>query len=265
MPTLLAIVADTHTGSTVGLCPPRVPLDDGGEYHPSPGQRRLWGMWVEYWQEVKTQAGATPITVILNGDMVEGDAKNRSYQVVTRNKSDLIKLAAATLEPALSIADRAYFVRGTGAHSGKSATLEEQLAGDCDIAVKNEQDNASWWRLYGEVESVRLMVQHHGPPPGRKPWARLNPLMTWAYQLSQLKPPVHLSIAAHNHRWADTGDAYPARHISLPCWQLATEYTYRLGLVEPPDIGGLIVRCEAGSYTVQAVRYDQPRTQTRKL
>ena len=112
MPTTLAIVSDTHSGSTVGLCPPRITLDDGGDYHPSREQRRMWGWWLEYWQEVGRRPGDK--VVIFLGDMIEGDSKQRSTQVVTRNKSDLLKLAAATLEPAYQVATRCYFVRGTG-------------------------------------------------------------------------------------------------------------------------------------------------------
>lgn len=32
MITVVAIVGDLHCNSTLGLCPPRVALDDGGEY-----------------------------------------------------------------------------------------------------------------------------------------------------------------------------------------------------------------------------------------
>lgn len=84
MTTTLAIVADTHAGSTVGLCPPRVTLDDGGECAPSKEQRRMWGWWLEYWQEVKRRQGE--VVAIFLGDMIEGDTKQRSTQVVTRNK-----------------------------------------------------------------------------------------------------------------------------------------------------------------------------------
>jgi len=39
---IVAVVADTHPNSTVGLCPPEVELDDGGTYHASKAQRWLW-------------------------------------------------------------------------------------------------------------------------------------------------------------------------------------------------------------------------------
>lgn len=163
------------------------------------------------------------------------------------------------------MATRCYFVRGTAAHVGASASLEEQLAGDCDTAVHTEQDNATWWRLAGTVDGVSLMAQHHGPGPGRDPWTRLNPLLKFAFKMSLIRPPVALSIAAHNHRYADTGDAYSTRHISLPCWQLPTEYSYRLGIIEPPDIGGIIVTCDRGGYSVDVLRYTAPRRTAREL
>ena len=148
---------------------------------------------------------------------------------------------------------------------GKSASLEEQLANDCDTAVKTEQGNASWWRLSGVVDGVNILAQHHAPGPGRDPWTRLNPLFKYAFKLSLITPRIDLSIAAHNHRHADTMDAYPTRHIALPCWQGQTEYSYRLGLMEPPDIGGIIVTCDRGKYTVDTLKYTAPRQALKEL
>ena len=48
-PLLLRITSDLHAGSTVAICPPRVQLDDGGEYHASKAQRWLWERWKDFW------------------------------------------------------------------------------------------------------------------------------------------------------------------------------------------------------------------------
>ena len=48
-PIIVAIISDLHAGSTVGLCPPRFTLDDGGDYVSSPAQRWLWRNWNHFW------------------------------------------------------------------------------------------------------------------------------------------------------------------------------------------------------------------------
>lgn len=50
---IIAIVGDIHSNSTVALAPPRVRLDDGGEYVSSAPQRWIWRKWLEFWKEVE--------------------------------------------------------------------------------------------------------------------------------------------------------------------------------------------------------------------
>lgn len=223
-------------------------------------QRQLWRSWLDFWDWVGAQKGSDPLTVIINGDAADADAKQRSTQLITRNKSTILTLALNALEPALSIADRAVFIRGTGAHVGKSAWMEEEIAKDCDITVRASKDQASWWKLYASCDKVRILVRHVGPPPGRDPATYLNPLMRYAYALSTRDPMrPNLSIASHNHRMADTFDAYPCRHIAVGCWQGPNEYSYSRSWVDGPDIGGLLVRVDGAGYTVRARRYELQR------
>ena len=85
--TAIIITSDQHIGSTVALCPPRVPLDDGGTYVASPGQRWLWQGWLEFIQYAKDLAqGYKPIAVF-NGDLAELDTKRRTNQLINPNKA----------------------------------------------------------------------------------------------------------------------------------------------------------------------------------
>lgn len=240
-----------HTGSTVGLCPRLCSLDDGGTYHASRDQRKL----LEYWQDFWSRVGAAD-TVIINGDAIDMDAKGRSYQMVTRNKSDLLRMAGDLLEPVYQLAKQVVFVRGTAAHTGKSSWAEEQLAGDCDNVLPNSETVRSFYVLNGRIERVPLYVKHVGPPPGRNPWGRLSPLLAYAFRLSLQRG--GLSIANHNHRWGDTGDEYRLRHIANGCWQLATDYAHGMTYLEPPGIGGIIARFEGNTYTIEKVQYKAP-------
>lgn len=254
---IIAVVSDTHIGSTVGLCPPLVNLDDGGTYNASPGQMWLWRSWKDYAAKVQALADGAEITTIFNGDLVEADSKKRSHQVITRNKADLTRLATDTIAPLVDISTRAFFIRGTEAHVGKSAQYEEEIAADCAIAVKCTETVTSWWQFYGELGGVCFDISHHGKI-GSLPWNRGNPLGTLAVRTmlayaGRRVPDV--VMRSHNHKYASTHDNYPVMVVSTLAWQLKTEYTHRLGIPEPADIGGLVFVCDKGEYTWQKIQY----------
>ena len=266
---ILAAVPDAHITSTVGLCNPNLfTLDDGGSYRGSKGQRWLWRCWLDFWQyatDMKIHYNAH-VTTVFVGDMIEKDVKKRSKQVVTRNTADVIQAAADTLAPALAVTDRAFFIRGTGAHVGKSAEYEELLARDCDVAEKNENGRSSWWRLLAEFGGVLFDIEHH-TSIGRKPWTLPNSLNGLAVELmiayaGQKLPQV--ALRGHVHRPVDTFDNYPIRVLALPSWQLLTEYTHRLGVCVPPTVGGVLFVCQDGEYSLVKKYYEPERTRAWK-
>ena len=264
---IVIVVSDTHIGSTVGLCPPLVNLDDGGTYKASTAQRWLWECWLKFSSRVKTIAdanhGAT-VNLVVNGDAIEGDTKKRSNQVITRNRANILSLATDTLKPLVDISTRAFFIRGTAAHVGKSAELEEELASDCTITEPASDSVSSWWELSAEFSGVRFDISHHGRVGGM-PWTRANPLgtlivrTTLAY-LEMGQPAPHVVVRSHNHKYASSGDNYPMLAVATPAWQLATEYTHKLGIPEPADIGGVIFTCDKGEYTWEkAIYHPKPK------
>jgi len=271
MTDIIAIVGDTHTTSTVGLCNHnQFTLDDGGVYRGSKGQRWLWRCWLEFWDfahDLRAIHQPTRFVTIFMGDMIERDRKKRSKQIVSRNTADAVKAASATIEPAIEMSDLAFFIRGTGAHVGGSAEYEELLAYDCDIAVKNETGNSSWWRLLAEFEGVLIDAYHHAPM-GSKPWTMPNAFNGLATELmleyAGQKLPA-LAVRAHNHRGVDTFDNYPIRVIGIPSWQLMTEHTHRLSSNKPPSVGGLFVVCENGKYEVIKRTWEPERIRAWKM
>ena len=110
----LILTGDHHTNSTVGLCTSRVTLDDGGTYSPNKTQRWMWAFWNECWQEAKAfTEEASRVTWIINGDMVDKDNKQRSYQYITGNPATIANMTIDTLAPGLEIADQVLVIRGS--------------------------------------------------------------------------------------------------------------------------------------------------------
>ena len=155
MTALVAIVGDIHSNSTVAVCPPRVQLDDGGEYVASQPQRWIWRQWLLFWGEVFERRAALdcPIYIILNGELAD-DNYHPTTQLITRNPADQMALARRVLEPVtarLGDGDRLFVLRGTEAHSGPSGAMDEALAVDLGATGQDTDGPASWWQLRAEI------------------------------------------------------------------------------------------------------------------
>lgn len=256
--TTLISISDLHINSTVALCPPAVNLDDGGTYHYSDGQRWLWKRWLDFVERVRDIEGRKVLA--LCGDIGEIDAKDRGLQLVTRNKATVLRMMVEVLDPLLRVCDAYLVMRGTNAHTGKSAWLEEALAGDIG-AIPASDGVFSHWHYRGVCDGVRLDIAHHASM-GRLPWTKKNSAlnlaarMTWEYMIDAEAKPPHIALRAHNHSFADSYDAHKVRVLYNGCWTLATEYSYRVAYENVlPDIGGYVIKCEDGKATVEKVQF----------
>ena len=190
--------------------------------------------------------------VILNGDIGELDTKRRSTQLISLNKADVMRYTIDSLSPLLDGADKAVFVRGTMAHTGGGGWLEEALAQDFDNAVRHSKDTASWYHFQGAIDGVKFDAAHHASM-GRLPWTeknaanRIAELATRYYNIELQQPAPDVVLRSHNHRYADSGENYDTWAVCLPCWQLKTEFIYRIGgEYGLPNIGGVAIVIENG-------------------
>lgn len=255
-------VSDLHINSTVSLCVPRIELDDGGEYRASREQRQLWEWWLDYaeWSKAETE-GYRRIGVIA-GDVGELDTKRRTNQLITTNKATIQSLVLKTLAPLIDILDGLIVIRGTPAHVGKDAWLEEWLANDCDITIGNHKTR-SHYQYRGKASGVRFDIAHH-TSMGNLPWTERNAAVRLAaitageyHKMGELLPDV--VIRGHVHRWS-IDENYHMQVVIMPCWSYATEYIYRLGKYNGiAEIGGGVWLCEKGEYTWKKREYTLPK------
>lgn len=262
---ILASVGDTHTNSTLGLCPPYVELEDGGGYIPSAFQLQMWDMWLDYVGTVSELSLLydAPVYTALNGDICDGNHHD-SFQLITRNPSTMQKIARRALLPLVDISDAVYVIRGTEAHSGGSGSLEEEFARDIG-AIRSAKGVFTWPKLLLNVGGTIIDIAHH-TSMGRLPWTsknaanKLASLVLFEYANRGQKVP-HLALRSHNHRYADSFTHYRVRGICMPAWQGKTEYVNRIDANSVPDIGGLIILCDdekPGEPEVIVKRYDFP-------
>jgi hypothetical protein len=248
----LVVISDLHINSTVGLSLPKVGLDDGGEYTASRSQKWLYENWMDFWSSISELDGE--LIVVINGDLLDVN-KHSVHQLITLNKAVVLKHVESILE--IIPTSRVFILRGTGAHVGACAELEEIIA--AKLQATSVGNTSTSWTLALDVDGVLFDIAHHGRV-GSNPWNRSGPLNTLAAQIvmeahktgSRIPDVV---LRSHNHTHADTHDNLPVRVISTPAWQLSTEYSHRLGLVNLADIGGLVFRCEDGYYDVTKYLY----------
>lgn len=259
----IAVVSDLHINSTVALSTPTVNLDDGGTYHANRTQHWLWDCWKNMWSELSTKYDTTWRRIlVINGDMGELDTKRRSVQLISPNKATITGLVTDTIMPAVEWAEDVYVVRGTPAHVGKSAWLEEEIANDLSGVIRpSETAPASWWHIRRVCEGVRLDIAHHASMGGR-PWTRLNAAnglaakILWQYEIDRKQPSPHLVIRSHNHTCLN------ARMNGMevwftPAWTTLTEHGYRNGFEnELAHIGAVVAECEDGQQNSYKILYE---------
>jgi hypothetical protein len=263
MTTTVVVVSDLHINSTVALCTPSINLDDGGTYKASKAQRWLWNCWLDMWEHKIPLLSVGDKILIINGDMADIDIHKRSHQIISRNNATIQSMVLDTIEPAIDWANRIYIIRGTAAHNGKSAWLEEAIAQDLDNTVQ-DSNSASWWHLRSTCDGVKFDIAHHASM-GNLPHTSANAankvafLAQYRYKVDMGQPAPDIAIRSHNHRYADSGGNYKTFAILTGAWTIATEHVYRIGQENTlADINANMLVCDNGTYKHTRIDYDYP-------
>jgi hypothetical protein len=265
--TLVIIVADTHINSRVAL---RVPVFniEGETSHATRGQRWLWENWLDLAGLVSAYDSTWRKVIVFQGDLGELDAKRRTNEIITPNKALIQAMVQETISPLVDAVDGAIFIRGTPAHTGKAAWLEEAIAQDTTITRK-AADASSWYWFRGHASGVYFDLAHF-LPMGSAPLAGANAANKLAdnacrYYSRMGLPLPHVVSRSHNHHRADSGrNFHPMLAVCTPCWSLATEYAYLTGReYSTADVGADLYECVEGQVTWKPVYY--PIKESRRI
>lgn len=246
----LIVVSDLHCGCQLGLCPPDgVSLDEGGEYRPSNLQLKMWSRWQEFWEEwVPRVTRGEPYAVLCNGDAIDG-VHHQSVTQITHNLADQGKIAYEVLAPVIEKASKYIHIRGTEAHSGKSGQEEERLAEKLG-AQKNEQGQYAQWRVVLRVGRGLVLVSHNIGRTSSAAYETSAPqraLLNAIYRAAKANREIpDVVVRSHRHRHIETKiKTYKGycRSCVTAGWQLMTPFGYRIDPDNPPELGGMLVRC----------------------
>jgi len=249
----IVVISDLHCGCRLGLMPPQPRrVDDGGHYKPSEFQRKVWRWWREFWRWVEVTTHGEPYDLVLNGDAMDGTHHNSVTQV-SHNLSDQMRIAKAVLQPRVACARNYYHIRGTEAHSGKSAQKEEELAESLGAVPNGYEQYARWelWKLLGVRNEILIHFAHHIGTTGSQAYestAVLKELVDAYVEAGRWKKrPPDCIVRSHRHRsiqvQVPTANALGVSVVT-PGWQGKTPFVWRIpgGRQSEPQFGGVLIR-----------------------
>lgn len=246
---IIAVHADTHPGSTMGLCPPEFERAKNlGTYYANSFQLFSWSKWMEYWDEVERLKKVYPnatVYSISNGDAAD-DNSHETWERVSHNPYDIKKISVKVYERSKEIADHLFFIQGTSAHVGQLGYLEMFLAEELGAEPDYQENSMVWSYLRADMGGALVEAYHHPQTVGRMPHTENSAasrqsmiVFNRCHECGDEVP--DLCFYSHVHYFADSGIAKKPRVIYTPSWQLPYDYIHRIGKGQfPPAIGGII-------------------------
>jgi len=283
---ILVVVGDLHTNSFSGLIPPVVYRSNGNKERQNAWQKWLWNKWLTFWgniDDIKKQT-KLPVAVVFNGDSCDKN-HHAPHEMIDLNPNVITNTAIEVLEVPLEVADCWYMIRGTEAHTGRGAWMEERIAKELamtsphKVGARPEKrlggENTwvySWWKLYMEIGGVFFDIKHHPESNSTRSWTRGGGAMRIAkivmdsYYESGDRPP-QVAIRNHFHHWEDSGTNQPTQAFILPAWQGPTDFTHRRAIEsEAHPVGGIYFVCRNGKYTPwEKLTYEPQRRKAERV
>lgn len=260
----LVVFSDTHSGSTLALCPPRYKLDEGGYYDLSPAQQCLWDKWKEFWTEfVPSVTKGEPFDVLDNGDCCEGIHHNTT-QLITPGETDQIKIAVRLRRPILDKCNNYTIIRGTPSHAGSLSWREEAVA----MKLFNEDEGPqTYFDAMLPVGDYTVHAAHH--IGGTSSYASIftalaKEIAACIMNASRFGATVpDIIVRSHVHNEKTCSLPYQDRRVtalSTPAWQLKTEYGWKHFRFDTPQIGGMVISATKYEPVIRRFLWAPPST-----
>jgi len=248
----LIVVSDLHCGCQLGLCPPEgIQLDEGGSYMPSPLQLKMWEFWRYFWREwVPKVTRGDDYAVCCNGDAIDG-IHHGSVTQITHNLKDQKEIAYKILSQVVKRKKCVKYIhiRGTEAHSGKSGQIEDELAKSLG-AEPDENGKYALWVAHIRVGRGLVFVSHAIGSTSSAAYETSAPqraLIGAIFRAAKANREIpDVLVRSHRHRHIETKiKTYKGycRSCVTAGWQLMTPFGYRVNPENPPELGGMLIRC----------------------
>lgn len=239
----LVVIGDTHFGSSVGLCPPRVKTADGQTVVYSAAQDELWRHWLEFWRKFVPRAlDGRPYVLVHNGDLVDGN-HHRTTQLTDANVAIQQRIAEQVMAPLVAGSVGYYQIAGTEAHTGNGSCLEESVAKHLG-AVPDASGRYARQELWIEMGGKVVHFAHHIATSSATAY-KSSPLMRLMAQAFAdagewgLRPP-DVCVRSHCH---DYTKVQRSNHtvVTCPSWQGKSGWLWSKETITNPVFGGLVI------------------------
>lgn len=268
--TAVIFISDTHINATMGLSSRDVVNSDGNHIGLNKVQNWLNSTWWKSVDEINDYTNGYKKVVVFVGDIIDIDAKSRTWQLMSNDPEVAIENAMNLVKPFISQAEHTFVVVGTGAHVGTDGWLEKSFGERIGAEINPDTEKRSWLHLRAQFNKTTFDIAHH-TSMGRLPWSFANA----ANKLSVItemeyndwgEPLPDYALRGHNHRFTDSSRAYRIKSILLPSWEFHTTYTHRIGAGNAkPSIGSVVVKCEDdGTSTWKEFIYEPKRSKVWK-
>jgi hypothetical protein len=247
-------LADTHSGSTVGLMlPEKMPLVDGGYYTPSFPQDIIWKQFEEDIRITKKLRRNKNLFVVVNGDPVEGLHHSLlgviSPRVIDHESAHVrvMKYALKKVGFDAAAGDKIFYVGGTPSHCGRGNISTNRISAVLKAEPKDLKREIFWHgvlKLY--VNGVCMIYGHQVFSASSRTWLWENNVRYFlkSYLMDCVGDGVDVPdymVGAHRHRYVDSGDViwkkWRARGIITPSYQGKTDWVYKVLPIVTSDVG----------------------------
>jgi len=261
--TVVAISADKHSGSSLGLMMPKpFQLHDGGTFSPSPAQLILWEQYNECLEFIKEQRKRSRLIWIENGDPCEG-IHHGTTQTVSSRVEEHEQIAVDILDHTFNKLkfggdDLAYMIAGTEEHGGSGSQSENRIAEDLECFIPQFTESSgrhhrfTWDRLLLKVNGVLLDIAHHGGTVGGRSWTKQNGMRNNLVSLyfQSLNDQTELPrywVRSHKHEYVRaeyTDKQGTITGFVTPSFQFKTGFAYKVAGHRLSDIGLIVIVIE---------------------
>jgi hypothetical protein len=264
-PIIVALFADTHPNSCVGLLHKDGVYTEGGNLVlPSREQEWLWERWENYWDIIKRKKKELKARVIAVsvGDGADDNLHSKAGLLSVVNDI-VIDIGVGVLEPVLPVADEIHLIAGTPAHVGDYATIEEAIAERVGGVKDKNSGRYTSFRRYIRANGVLFDCQHAPVSNSSRQHTRGGGAMRTGYEVMgeywrREEQPPDVVVRAHVHHHEDTGENFVTRTIFCPCWKLHGQYEGKRGFVIQP-VGGWYAVCLDGKADLHLELYEPER------
>jgi hypothetical protein len=258
------VISDMHVGSVFGMMPPGFTTSEGINPPLNMGQKYL----LDCWEDIKTRLPKKIDVLVLNGDLVEGQAKLDEGRGLSENDPTFQEAAAIELlEPIARRSGVVYSAAGSKYHTGKGSRSEETIARQ--LGARPSMGKFCQPMVNFTVSNSRFCCHHNQPLSTRYRSTALESEIGYALEYSGRTEERSPDVFVLSHLHWGFGMWREAKHMAVSTPPMKLQDTFmasasRPWRYRPYNIGVVLFKVYTSVYNgfnvhAEPLLYDHPR------